>query len=327
MSGPALIDAVFLTNTSRDQALQCIAHLREPEIACIVVVDNASTDDTVEAVRAAHPDVIVVALDRPSGISAALNRGAELGKAPYVLYLNDDVFAAPGSIRRLLDTLRERKDAVAAGGRLCDSDLTTQDRYRPRPFPTPAVVVARLLGLDRIWPRNPLTGGHLRHLLDDETTVAVDQPAGACMLVRRPMVERIRGWDERYWFWYEDVDLSRRLAAHGTQLYVPSAPFRHIGGSTVGRMNRAESHRCAFHGILLYAKSHFTRFGRACVALALVAIGLVRTLASVRRDYAAARIYAATAREALMLLIGQPVVGLHDLSAAARVSPSSGAPR
>jgi hypothetical protein len=65
-----------------------------------------------------------------------------------VLYLNDDAFAQPGAIRLLLDTLLERDDAVAAGGRLVDpSDLVTQDQYRPRAFPSPATVVARLLGM------------------------------------------------------------------------------------------------------------------------------------------------------------------------------------
>lgn len=317
----ALVDAVVLTNTSRDQVLTCIEHLRDPAIASIVVVDNASADDTVAAIGAAHPDVRIVALDAPTGIAAALNRGAEAGTAPFVLYLNDDVFAAPGAIRRLLDALLARDDAVAAGGRLCERDLGTQDRYRPRPFPSPAVVVARLLGLDRAWPRNPLTGGHLRHPLDDRTTVVVDQPAGACLLVHRPIVERVGGWDERYWFWYEDVDLSRRLARHGTQLYVPAAAFRHIGGATVGRMYRPEGHRCTFHGILLYSKTHFSAPGRVFVALALVAIASGRMLATLRSDRTAARIYAATLREALSLLAGRPVRGLQHVAAVARLEP------
>ena len=308
----ALVDAVFLTNSSRDQALECIAHLREPEIASVVVVDNASGDDTVEAVRASHPDVTVVALTTLSGISAALNHGAEIGSAPFVLYLNDDVFAVPGSIGLLVDTLRARPEAVAAGGRLVEHDLTTQDRYRPRAFPSPATVVARVLGLERLWARNPLTGAHLRRKLDDHTTVVVDQPAGACLLVRRPIVERVGGWDERYWFWYEDVDFSRRLAEHGDQLYVPAAPFRHIGGSTVRRMRRAESHRSTFHGIVVYAQTHFTRPGRAVVGLSLTAVGAARSLTSAPTDREAARIYAATARAGLALLAGRPIAGLRD---------------
>jgi GT2 family glycosyltransferase len=300
------IDAVVLTHDSREQALECIAHLREPEIASVVVVDNASSDGTSEAIRAAHPDVRVLALPTHTGLAAALNRGAAVGAAPFVLYLNDDVFALPGSIHRLLETLEARGEAVAAAGRLVADDLTTQDRYRPRSFPSPAAVVARLLGLERLWPRNPLTGRHLRRALDDRTTVAVDQPAGACLLVRRAVVERVGGWDERYSFWYEDVDFSRRLAAHGTQLYVPAAPFRHLGGATVGRMPRVEGHQRSFHGILLYAQTHFSRPGHAFVALTLAAVGLVRALVAVRGDRQAARIYAATARTAIGALASRP---------------------
>ena len=310
-TGP-LIDAVFLTSNSCAQALECIDHLREPEIASIVMVDNASTDGTADAVRAAHPDVTVLGLDEPAGLATALNRGAELGHAPFILYLNDDVFAEGGAIGLLLQTLCGHDDAVAAGGRLVERDLTTQDRYRPRAFPSPATVAARLIGLERLWPRNPWTGRHLRRRLDDHTTVAVDQPAGACMLVRRSAVTRIGGWDERYWFWYEDVDFSRRLAAEGTQLYVPAAPFRHVGGSTARRLPRSEGHRRTFHGILLYAQTHFSPGGRAIVGLTLAAHSTARALMTARSDRRAARIYAAAARAAVRLAAGRADVGLRD---------------
>ena len=79
------------------------------------------------------------------------------------------------------------------------------------------------------------------------------------MLVRREVTERIGGWDERYWFWYEDVDFSRRLAAHGTQLYVPAAPFRHVGGATARRLRRVDGHRRTFHGVLVYAHTPLLR--------------------------------------------------------------------
>jgi GT2 family glycosyltransferase len=300
------IDAVVLTHNSRDQALECIAHLREPEITSVVVVDNASSDGTSEAIRAAHPDVTVLTLRAHTGVAAALNRGAARGTAPFVLYLNDDVFALPGSIRLLLETLEHRDEAVAAAGRLVSDDLTTQDRYRPRSFPSPAAIVARLLGLERLWPRNPWTGRHLRRRLDDRATVEVDQPAGACLVVRRAVVERVGGWDERYSFWYEDVDLSKRLAAHGTQLYVPAAPFRHIGGSTVRRMLRAEGHQRSFHGMLLYAQTHFSRAGQALVAVTVAAVGVARALIAVRADRDAARIYAGIACDAMTALASRP---------------------
>jgi len=300
-----MIDAVFLTWNSREQALECVAHTRDPDlIASIVVVDNASTDGTADAARAAHPDVTVVALEQDVGLAAALNMGARLGTAPFVLYLNDDVSAEPGAIRTLLEALQSRPDAVAAGGRLVSADLVTQDQYRPRPFPTAATVVARLFGLERLWPRNPWTGSHLRHPLDDHATVEVDQPAGACLLVRRAVVEQIGGWDERYWFWYEDVDFSRRLAPYGVSLYVPTAPFRHTGGATARRLDVPQGHARYFYGVLQYARTHFSRSGRTSVALAMVLVGLARAARRLRTDPAGARVYIGAIRGAAALLRG-----------------------
>jgi GT2 family glycosyltransferase len=302
------VDAVFLTWNSREQALQCVAHTRDPElIASIVVVDNASTDGTADAVRAAHPDVTVVALQDGVGLAEALNLGARLGSAPYVLYLNDDVFAHPGAIGTLLETLERRPDAVAAGGRLVEPDLATQDQYRPKPFPPPVTLVARLFGLERLWPRNPWTGAQLRRPLDDHTTVEVDQPAGACLLVRRSIVERTGGWDERYWFWYEDVDFSRRLAAHGVSLYVPTAPFRHVGGATARRLSAPAGHARYFFGVLQYARIHYSRGGRATVAAAMLAISLARAALRAPRDRAGARIYLGAARGAIALVRGREI--------------------
>jgi GT2 family glycosyltransferase len=302
-----VIDAVFVTSDSREQALECIAHLREPEVAGVVLVDNASADGTAAAVRSAHPDVKVVELTEPSGLAAALNRGAVEGEAPFVLFLNDDVFAVPGSIRTLLGALEGRADAVAAAGRLVDGDLTTQDGYRPRAFPSAATIVARLIGLERLWPRNPWTGGHLRHPLGIDATVEVDQPAGACLLVRRSAIERVGGWDERYWLWYEDVDFARRLAAVGPLLYVPAAPFRHIGGATARRLSAAEGLRRYLDGILQYSRTHLSRGGRRVVALVVAVVGAARALVAARSDPAGARLCASSIRNALSLLAGREI--------------------
>jgi len=301
-----VIDIVLLTWNSREQVLTCISHAHDPElVTSIVVVDNASTDGTAEAVRAAHPDVIVQEMEDCVGLAAALNSGARLGGAPFVLYLNDDVFAEPGAIRALLDALQSRPYAVAAGGRLVEPDLATQDQYRPRALPSAATVVARLLGMERLWPRNPWTGAHLRHRLDDETIVSVEQPAGACLLVRRATVDEVGGWDERYWFWYEDVDFCRRLARRGALLYVPAAPFRHVGGATARRLDPPQGHARYFHGVLLYSHTHFSRSAQAAVALALLVVSLGRAALRAPHDRAGSRIYLGTARRAASLLRGE----------------------
>jgi N-acetylglucosaminyl-diphospho-decaprenol L-rhamnosyltransferase len=302
------VDAVFLTWNSREQALECVRHTRDPDLVeSIVVVDNASTDGTADAVRAENPDVTVIALEQGVGLAEALNMGAKLGSAPYVLYLNDDVFAEPGAIGTLLETLESHPEAVAAGGRLAEPDLSTQDQYRPRPFPSPLTVVARLFGFERLWPRNPWTGTHLRDKLDDHTTVEVDQPAGACLLVRRPVVDATGGWDERYWFWYEDVDFSRRLAQHGVSLYVPTAPFRHVGGATARRLKAPAGHARYFYGVLQYSRTHYTPAGKALIAAAMLAISLGRAALQAPKDRAGAKIYLGAARGALALVRGREI--------------------
>ena len=303
-----MIDVVFLTWNSREQALTCVEHASDPELVeRVVVVDNASTDGTADAVRAAHPDVTVIALEQGVGLAEALNMGAAQGSAPYVLYLNDDVFAEPGAVRTLFETLQSRPDAVAAGGRLVEPDLSTQDQYRPRSFPTPATIVARLFGLERLWPSNPWSGCHLRRPLNDHATVEVDQPAGACLLVRRAIAERIGGWDERYWFWLEDVDFSRRLSREGVSLYVPAAPFRHVGGATARRLSAPQGHARYHYGVLQYSHTHFSLLGRAAVAGAMLVVSLGRAALRAPRDRPGARIYLRAARGALALLCGRKI--------------------
>jgi GT2 family glycosyltransferase len=166
----------------------------------------------------------------------------------------------------------------------------------------------RLLGIDRWWPANPLTGAHLRRPLDDTTTVEADQPAGACLLVRRAAVEAVGGWDERYWFWYEDVDFSRRLARDaGVTLYVPSAAFRHLGGATTLRWSLPDQHRRTYYGMLLYAQTHLGRAGQVLVAATMGTVCLLRlALAGVRRGGGGA-VYRGCLTEARALAGGRPV--------------------
>jgi GT2 family glycosyltransferase len=304
-----MVDAVIVTSNSRALVLRCLEHLRDPVIEQVIVVDNASEDGTEEAVREAFPDVRVVRIEPHGGLSSAFNRGAELADAEAILFLNDDIFAAEGAVAALAETLRARGDAASAGGRLVDPGEhgATQDRYRPHPFPTLATFVVGLTGLERLWPVNPWTGAHLRHRLNDEDTVPVDQPAGACLLVRRSAFEAIGGWDEGFWFWYEDVDISRRLVQHGAALYVPTAVFEHVGGGTVLRWSRAEILARTHHGILRYGQKHFTPARRTGLALLLIGLSLPAIAVFAFSDRETARVRWRIVKAALRLLRGKSV--------------------
>ena len=309
-SPPPVVDVVVLTHDSRELVLDCLARLGDPAIERLIVVDNASSDGTEQAIREAFPDVHVVRLDEHGGISRGYNEGAAAGSAEYILFLNDDILADDGSVSALLEELGANPRVASAGGRLLNpGERTTQLQYNPHRFPTPLSLGTMLSGVEQLWPANPWSGDHLRHPADERRSQIVDQPAGAALMVRRAVFEAIGGWDTGYWFWFEDVDLSRRLAEQGEALFVPRATFEHLGGATVGRWTRADALERFYHGILRYAAKFFSPPQRVAFALALIAFALPRILVfTLLRRPELARLQRTVARAALALMRGRAPV-------------------
>src|SRR5215207_1110569 len=276
----APIDVVIVTADTKEMTSSCVAELvQEPLVARIVVVDNASSDGTAEAAREHFGDrVDMVVLERPHGFAAANNRGAERGDAPYVCYLNSDILATRGAIAMMLEALQADPGAVAAGGRLVDPEtLVTQAEYRPRPFPGLLNFAVILLGIEELWPGNPVSRRYHGAGYDDCTTRVVDaQPAAAALLVGRAEMDAVEGFDERFWYWFEDADLARRLSRRGRILYVPTAVFRHLGGGTFRRWSKAERIRSVHHGIIHYGDAQFPRWARRVLGLIVLAISIPR---------------------------------------------------
>jgi N-acetylglucosaminyl-diphospho-decaprenol L-rhamnosyltransferase len=290
-----VIDAVVATRDSCELVLDCVGRLHSPLLEGVIVVDNGSRDDTAVAVRRSRPDATVVGLDEPEGLSFAYNRGAEAGSAELILFLNDDVFATDEAILELASALNERPGAVAAAGRLVDSaDGQTQEQYLPQAFPGPVTLAAALVGRPR--PRVELHGDEI---------VAVDQPPGACLLVRRSVFEAVGRWDEDYEFWFEDVDLARRLGAVGEVLFVPAAAFPHVGGASARRLSQAEVVGRHYRGALLYAERHLGIGGRAITAPAYALASAGRLITA--RDAESRRAYSRVFRDAARVAVGRGV--------------------
>jgi N-acetylglucosaminyl-diphospho-decaprenol L-rhamnosyltransferase len=275
-----VIDVVVVTADTREMTSECVASLEhERDLERVIVVDNASSDGTQDALRERFPAVAVARLDEGVGFARACNLGAAHGTAELVLFLNSDILTTPGAVAGLVEALADRPRAVLAGGRLVDPDtLRTQDAYRPRTFPSVATLATQLLGIEQAWPRNPIARRHVGSRLDDATTVAVQQPAAAAILVRRDAFERVGGFDERFWFWFEDSDLLARLHREGEILYVPSAAFRHLGGGTFRRWSKVERIRSLHHGMLHYADARLPRAQRAVVGAITVAVSVPRVV-------------------------------------------------
>lgn len=299
------VDVVVVTRNTRELTLRCARSVLgadragEARISC-TVVDNASSDGTAEALATELPAVRVLRNVRNLGYGAACNQGLRDGEGELVLILNSDVFARSGAIGRLADYLAASPSHVAAGGRLVDpGSERVQVGHNVRMFPRLAPQAAQMLGLERHWPSNPVSRHYLGYELDYGRTQDVEQPAGSCLACRRSAFEAVGGFDEGFYYWYEDVDLVRRLRELGRIAYVHDATFEHVGGATFAQWDRPEAMLSWYPGLLRYFERHRPRREQLALRGLTAALALVRAVLNLPRRRARARACLQVARLAV----------------------------
>jgi N-acetylglucosaminyl-diphospho-decaprenol L-rhamnosyltransferase len=270
---PGQAAAVIVSYNVRHYLIECVRSLRADGLQQIVVVDNASSDGSVDAVRAADPDVIVLALDRNVGFAGGVNRGVALTATPYAMVLNPDVVVEPGSTKALVEYLEREADAGMVGPRIDTPDGELYPSVRRFPSVLDATGHAFLWF---VWAGNPFTRRYRMLDWDHEQACDVDWIAGTHFVVRRPAWDQLGGLDERYFMYGEDVDLCWRMWRAGWRVaYEPAARVTHaIGRSTDQRPYRM----ILAHHRSLYRFSATSLSGRRRALLPLVAVALgVRT--------------------------------------------------
>jgi GT2 family glycosyltransferase len=236
-----------------EEVLEACLNLASTWCGTVVVVDNASTDRTVDCARKAGAEVVANA--KNLGFAAAVNQGFRATTADLVLIMNPDVH-----LRSSLEPLSAAcLEYGVAGGRLTDDLGDTQQGFTIRRFPTPAVLALELLGLNRLWPGNPWNREY--RYLDRDLSVGgpADQPAGAFLMVRRDVWIKLGGFDESFWpIWFEDVDFCYRAAAAGYGIqYVPEAQASHLGGHSIKKIDGTSRQLYWYDSLLRYAGKHF----------------------------------------------------------------------
>ncbi len=231
------VTVVVVSYNVRECTLACLDSVRRFAGSLTVepiLVDNASRDGTVEAVRARFPEIHVIANDRNAGFTVANNQAILLSRGRHVLLLNSDAEVKEGSLEAMVGHMDANPDVGILGPRLVYADGSHQ--LSVNPFPHAWATLARLAQLSRLFPESRLFAPH-RHALvprDFPRVAEVDWVSGACLLARRAMLEEVGLLDETFFMYYEETDLCRRAWDAGWKvIYFPDTTVLHHGQRSV----------------------------------------------------------------------------------------------
>lgn len=261
-----------------DRCLRALYAASEGLHVEVLVVDNGSSDGSLELVRSHYADARLIANSHNLGFVRANNQALALARGEFVLLLNSDAFLAPDALRTLVAFMRAHPQAGASGPRLSYPDGSLQ-RSCTR-FPALFDELCLMLQLDRLFPDSPLFGRFWLSGWDYSTLREVDVIMGACLMARRAILSQVGLLDETFTMYSEEVDWCYRMRQAGWRLYlVPDAHAVHIWGGSSERV-RVDSFVQLFRSRLLFFRKHRGRVASALLKLVFALGSLLRVVAA-----------------------------------------------
>ena len=221
-----------------------------------VVVDNASSDGSVDAVAAFAPRARVIRNRENVGFARGVNQGLAATSGPAILIMNPDCRLSAGAFEALSRELDASDRVALVGPRILNPDGSVQGSARGDPDMLTGLF-GRTTLLRRALPRLAVSRRNVvTDAAADDASITVDWVSGACMLARRSALLQVGGFDERYFLYWEDADLCRRLRGQGYQIrYVPAATAVHRVGHS-SRDARSSAIRAFHQSAYLYYSTH-----------------------------------------------------------------------
>jgi GT2 family glycosyltransferase len=255
----ATISVVIVSYKVRNLLRKCLRSVFASETNFLLevwVVDNDSGDGSAELVQTEFPQVRLIANTENKGFAVAANQALRQARGEFLLLLNPDAELMEHSLAELVDCLERNPDVGVVGGAIVNPDGAI-DPASHRGLPLPSAMVAKALGLDRLFPNNRLLAQYnLRWLpLDQEAEVVA--VSGSFMVIRQAVVEAIGLLDERFFLYFEDGDYCVRARDAGWKVwYDPRASVRHEKHAS-SRHSPAQARLALYRSYLAYCDKHW----------------------------------------------------------------------
>ena len=232
------VSVVVVTWNAREWIARCLESVRGNEV---IVVDNGSTDGTVELVRTEFPDVRVIEQEN-RGMGGGNNTGMRAADARYFFLLNSDAWVTGDAVEQLARFADSHPDAAVVGPRLLNPDGSLQPSVRA--FPTLWRLATEYLFLRKLAPRSRALNSFYEGGFDHDEVREVDWLFGACLLVRRDAADEVGLFDESFLMFSEETDWCYRFRQAGWRVFFfPGAEVIHVGGASHGGSLFAENVR------------------------------------------------------------------------------------
>ena len=224
----------------------------------IIVVDNNSSDGSVEYLRQRFPEATFIENQVNSGFAKANNQGIRMATGRYVMLLNPDTVVTETTLSDCLRFMETHADAGALGVKMlkCDGTFAYESR---RGIPTPFVAFCKMSGLGSLFPKSRTFGRYYMRYLDINAAERIDIISGACMFIRRSALDKSGLLDEDFFMYGEDIDLSYRLLKTGQHnYYIPTRILHYKGEST-----QKSSYRYVYNfynAMLIFFRKHFSNY-------------------------------------------------------------------
>ena len=283
------LSIIILNYNVKDLLLNCLESVfKDPSSKNwqVIVVDNASSDGSVEAVKKEFPGVELITSKENLGFSAGNNSAISKVKAPTVLFLNPDTEIVDGAISKSLEYLMTNPDI---GAITCRVELPNGklDYSSHRGFPTPWNSFAYFSGLSKLFPKSPIFEGHTASYLDINKTHEIDCLTGAFLMVRKIAGDAINWWDKDYFWNGEDIEFCFNLKEKGWKiLFFSEAKIIHYKGASSGlwkiaatKVEKSQRLKSATYGVsamrIFYKKHYYKNYPPILRDLILIGINLL----------------------------------------------------